>query len=342
MGTSGESSKITTSIDFKAAGKQHGYLVVPHSTNRSAWGAIEIPVSVISGGAGPTAFFTGANHGDEYEGPIALAKLIHDLEPDQVQGTVIIMPALNLPAFRAAQRLSPIDGMNMNRVFPGDRNGTVTSMIAHFVSTQILPLADVVVDIHAGGKTLDFMPSAIIHELDDDLHMQKTLAALNAFGAPIGLILRELDAVGMLDSTVEEMGSVFLSTELGGCGTVTPETIAFAQTGIRNILAHMGILDETPLSLEDRGLAPMRLMHTPDGSCFHSARDNGLYEPFKGLGDEVEEGDPLGQIHFIENPERQPLVHRATRSGMIVCKGVPGLVEKGDCLVVIGEDYRNT
>jgi len=63
------------------------------------------------------------------------------------------------------------------------------------------------------------------------------------------LILRELDAVGMLETTVEEMGSVFISTELGGCGTATPETVAFAETGIRNILAHMGILDEAPLSL---------------------------------------------------------------------------------------------
>ena len=329
MGTSGEISKISTSVDFKAVGTQHGHLVVPHSTNRSAWGSIEIPVSVIPGGTGPTAFFTGANHGDEYEGPIALAKLMHVLEPDQVQGTVIIMPVLNLPTFRAAQRLSPIDGMNINRVFLGDRNGTVTPMSAHFVSTQILPLADVVVDIHAGGKTLDFTPSAIIHELDDDLHVQKTLAALNAFGTPVALIFSELDAAGMLDTTVEEMGSVFISMELGGCGTATSETVAFAETGIRNILAHMGFIDEAPLSLEDRGLAPLRLMQTPDGPNFHSARGNGLYEPFKGLGDEVKEGDPLGQIHFIENSERQPL-------------GPCGQSFRNDCLVVIGEDYRNT
>lgn len=339
MGKSQQTSKISATVDFGGAGKQLGNLIVPHSSNRSAWGAIEIPVAVISNGDGPTVFFSGANHGDEYEGPIVLSKLMRSLEPDQVNGTVIVMPALNLPAFRAAQRLSPIDGMNMNRVFPGERDGTVTAMIAHFVSTQILPLADVVVDIHAGGKTLDFLPSAVVHELEDRTQRDQTMAALKAFGAPVGLVLRELDAAGMLDTTVENMGKVFLSTELGGGGTVTPETVALAETGVRNILAHFGVIDEKPQSREDRGLPPTRLMHTPDGSCYLSARDNGLYEPFKGLGEDVEKGEAMGQMHFIETPERDPLVHHAGRAGVILCKGVPGLVEKGDCLAVIAEDY---
>ena len=340
MGKSSETSKISTTVDFTARGKQLGHLTVPHSTNRSAWGAIEIPVAVISGDPGPTVFFTGANHGDEYEGPIALTKLARTLKADQVQGTVIIMPALNLPAFRAAQRLSPIDGANMNRAFPGQRDGTVTSMIAHFVSTKILPLSDVVVDIHAGGKTLNFVPSAVIHELDDKQQMAKTRAVLEAFGAPVGLILRELDSAGMLDTTVEDMGKVFLSTELGGGGTSSPETVALAEIGVRNILAHCGVLDEAPLGRTDRGLAPTRLMHTPDGLCFTSALDNGLYEPFKDLGENVEEGEALGQLHFIETPERDPVIHEAQRSGMILCKGVPGLVAKGDCLAVIAQDYE--
>ena len=339
MGDSPEKSKISATVDFQAKGKQVGHLVVPHSTNTSAWGTIEIPIAVIAGGKGPTAFFTGANHGDEYEGPIALSKMIRSLDADTLQGTAIIMPALNLPAFRTARRLSPIDEMHMNRAFPGKSDGTVTSMIAHFVSTHILPLADVVVDIHAGGKTLDFLPSAVIHELGDDELMSKTLAAQAAFGAPFGLVLRELDAAGMLDTTVEEMGKVFVSTELGGGGTATPETVSIAEIGINNILAHFGILDEKPIHREDRGLPATRLMHSPDEDCFTNARENGLFEPFRGLGDDVDKGEPLGQIHFIETPEREPMVHYAGRTGVILCKGVPGLVGKGDCLAVVAVDY---
>ncbi len=339
MGNSKKISKISSTVDFHAEGKQIGHLVVPHSTNTSAWGSIEIPIAVIGGGEGPIALFTGANHGDEYEGPIALSKLIRSIEPEQVRGRVIIMPVLNLPAFRASRRLSPIDGMNMNRAFPGKSDGTVTSMIAHFVSSQLLPMTDVVVDIHAGGKTLNFLPSAVIHELDDDEQMSKTLKAQEIFGAPYGLVLRELDAVGMLDTTVEEMGKIFVSTELGGGGTASPETVEIAEIGIRNILAHFEILDEKPVTRAERGLEPTRLLHSPDETSFISAKENGLYEPFKGLGEEVIKGEPLGQIHFVETPERDPVVHLAGRSGVILCKGVPGLVGKGDCLAVVGVDY---
>ncbi len=79
-----------------------------------------MPVTVIKHGEGPTALFTGANHGDEYEGPIALTKLRSAIDYIDVQGRIIMIPALNLPAFRAGKRTSPIDDGNMNRAFPGD------------------------------------------------------------------------------------------------------------------------------------------------------------------------------------------------------------------------------
>ena len=325
-------TRITATVGFEADGRQVGHLTVPHSRNTSAWGAIEVPVAVFKNGSGPTVFFTGANHGDEYEGPIALAKLITALDVAQVRGRVIVMPALNLPAFRDAARLSPIDGANMNRAFPGRYDGGVTSMIAHYVSTVILPLADVVVDIHSGGKTLDFVPAAIIHDLPDRVQMEKTLGALHAFGAPVGLVLTELDSEGMLDTTVENMGKVFLSTELGGGGTARVETVAIADRGVRNVLKHFGVLDGTP-----DVPAPVRLMETPDGA-FVSARDSGLYEPLKDLGDDVAAGEAIGRIHFIETPDRAPITHTAGISGTIICRGVPGLAAKGDCLAVVARD----
>lgn len=340
MSTPEEKTKVSCSVDLLGRGKQLGNMIVPHSTDTSAWGSIEIPIAVISGGDGPVVLFTAASHGDEYEGPIALSKLIHDLEPSQILGTVIIIPALNLPAFRATTRLSPIDGRNMNRAFPGAYDGTITPMIAHFLSTQIIPLCDVVVDIHSGGKTLKFLPCSVMHELINVTQMTQTLAALEAFGAPVGLVLTELDAAGMMDTTVEEMGKIFLSTEMGGGGSTTPETVRLTDRGVRNILAHFGLLEEAPVRREDVGETPTRLMHTPNGSCFTSALDNGLFEPFKALGDKVKKGEALGQIHYVEYPDRVPLVHYADHTGTVLCKGVPGLVAKGDCLVVIAEDYR--
>lgn len=329
-------TRITATVDFAATGRQVGHLSVPHSTDASAWGAIEVPIAVIANGSGPTVVFTGGNHGDEYEGPIALLKLIADLDPGEVSGRVIILPALNLPAVRAARRLSPIDGLNMNRIFPGHHDGTITSAIAHYITSEILPLADVVVDIHSGGKTLDFVPSAIIHNLPDPDHMAACMGALQAFAAPVGLILMELDSEGMLDTTVERLGKTFLSTELGGGGTARVETVAIADRGVRNVLKHFGVLAGEP-----DVPTPTRLMETPDGA-FVSARDSGLYEPLKELGDAVAKGEPIGRIHFIETPDREPLTHVAGVDGMVFCRGVPGLVAKGDCLAVIAQPYSDT
>jgi N-alpha-acetyl-L-2,4-diaminobutyrate deacetylase len=333
-------SRVTTRIDFEADGKRHDYLNVPHSRDDSAWGTVRVPITVVKNGAGPTLLFIGGNHGDEYEGPIALMKLARALEPADIAGRVVILPALNFPAVQAGTRLSPIDGRNMNRVFPGRRDGTVTEMIAHFVHQRVLPLADAVVDIHSGGRTLNFVPSAIMHLLPDQGLMRRTRDALLAFGAPNSLLLVELDNEGMLDTAVEDMGKVFLSTELGGGATVTTETLAIAETGVHNLLRHFGLIEGAPIRREDRGLAPTRLMHVPDGDCFVVAEEAGMYEVLVDLGAEVRAGDPVGQTHFIETPARAPRVYRAERPGTLVCRHVSGLARSGDCLAVIASDYR--
>jgi N-alpha-acetyl-L-2,4-diaminobutyrate deacetylase len=140
---------------------------VPHSTNSSGYGTVLIPVTVVKHGRGPTILVTGGVHGDEYEGPVTLSKLSRRLKPGMVRGRIVLVPALNLPAALAGTRLSPVDGLNLNRVFPGDPNGPITSMIAHYVSTVLIPMADIVVDLHSGGKSLEYLPTILMHELDD-------------------------------------------------------------------------------------------------------------------------------------------------------------------------------
>jgi predicted deacylase len=144
-------SRIRTDIDFTKDGKHQSYLRVPVSTNISAYGTVPIPITVVKRGKGPTVLITGGVHGDEYEGPIALSKLARRLTPTMAKGRVVLVPALNLPAVLAGTRLSPMDGLNLNRVFPGEPNGSITSMIAHYVSTVLIPMADILVDLHSGG-----------------------------------------------------------------------------------------------------------------------------------------------------------------------------------------------
>ncbi len=328
-----ERSRVTATIDLDAEGRQQGYLVVPHSRNESAWGSIRIPITVIARGAGPTILFTAGSHGDEYEGPIALMKLAARLRPEDVSGRVILLPTMNHPAVRAATRLSPIDGLNMNRVFPGRFGGTQTEMIAHYVYHQLVRRADVVVDLHSGGRTLDFVPSVVMHNLEDEELMVRTSAAIRAFGAPVALVLTELDNEGMLDTAVENAGKIFISTELGGAGTATTRTIAIAERGVDNLLRHFRVADGVPVA----GDSPSRLMQTPEGS-FIASNDEGIYEILADPGTEVRAGDPIGQVHAFEEAGRPPVIYRAPIDGLVYCRHVPGLIRRGDCVAVIATD----
>ncbi|MDH3389590.1 MAG: succinylglutamate desuccinylase/aspartoacylase family protein [Gammaproteobacteria bacterium] len=330
--------KVSSTVDFSADGKQHGHLSVPHSRNDSGWGAVHLPIVSIRNGNGPTMVLTGGNHGDEYEGPIALMKLSRALDAKDINGQVIIIPALNYPAVLAGCRVSPIDGVNMNRAFPGKRDGTVSSMIAHFVHQKILPLADAVLDIHSGGKTMMFSPFACYHRIPDAAVMEKAKKAVLAFAAPVSLELVELDAEGMIDTAVEDMGKIFIGCELGGGGTTTTGTVSIAETGIRNLLAHFEIISEQPRSLEERGLPATRLMHMPDSDCYVISDDDGIYEALVDLNSSINIDDAIGQVHFPEKPERPPVVYRAARAGSLIGRTHKALVESGDFLALIAAE----
>src|ERR1700744_2385816 len=126
-------STAFATVDYDKPGRQVGFIMIPHSPNDDAWGAPRIPVAVIANGKGPTVIIEGGNHGDEYEGPITITELIRDLDPGKGQGRLILLPAINAPAAMGAQRVSPIDGLNFNRPFPGDPHGSITQQIAAYL-----------------------------------------------------------------------------------------------------------------------------------------------------------------------------------------------------------------
>lgn len=322
-------SPVTSTVPFDQDGIHHGFLNLPHSRNDSAWGSIMIPITVVRNGRGPTALLSGANHGDEYEGPIALQNLCLSLNPTDITGRVIILPAMNYPAFRAGTRTSPIDDGNMNRSFPGDPRGGITEKIADYVLNTLARMADFVLDIHAGGKTLDFLPMTITHILEDKEQEAANVAAAQAFGAPYNLMLLELESAGQFDGAVEALGKIFLTTELGGGGTTTAQSIRIARTGVQNFLIHAGILSE-----ELVGSPPVNLT-MPDKDCFVLSEHAGLIEPMADLGSTVRVDQPVAQVWPLDRTGAKPVVYRARRDGLLSARHFPGLLQSGDCIAVI-------
>jgi len=323
-------SPISSTVDFEKDGVQHGFLKLPHSHDESAWGSIVIPITVAKNGEGPTILFTGANHGDEYEGPVALFDLSNKIKAEELSGRVIIVPGMNYPAFQAGKRTSPIDGGNMNRVFPGNPEGTFTEKIADYFHRTLLPLADYVLDFHSGGKTLDFLPFCCAHVLDDKGQQDRCIDAMKAFNAPYSVMLLEIDAVNMYDTAAEKMGKVFISTELAGGGSTTAYTVGIAKKGIRNILRHAGI---TKGELE---VGETMNLDMPDQRCYIFCETPGLVEHCVDLGDEVKTGQLVAKVHNIERTGADPEEYYAGIDGIYTGRHFPGLVVNGDFLGVIG------
>jgi predicted deacylase len=277
-----------------------------------------------------------ANHGDEYEGQIALCRLIRELEPSEIQGRVIVLPAANLPAALDSARVSPIDQGNLNRSFPGDSDGTVTAQIAYYIDSVLFPLADHFHDFHAGGSSLDYLPFASLFWSANDELNARSLAALKAFGAPQSLIWMTSRDVRYSSPAAMARGVVALGGEFGGGGEVSIDGIALIERGLRNTLAHLGVSE--PAAGHDPA-SPTRLIQVPGRDYFVYAPEPGLFEPAVRLGDRVEAGQRAGQVHFVDNPARPPVPCHFKAGGMVICKRHFGRVERGDCVFHLAIDH---
>jgi len=330
-------SPLVAEVDFEREGAQYGFVRLFHSVHRSAYGYIPIPIVVLKNGAGPTALFISGTHGDEYEGQVALCNLARSLTPGMIQGRVILLPAANLPAAVAGTRTSPVDEGNLNRLFPGDPLGSPTQQIAHYIETELVARADMVVDLHSGGSSLHYVPSVLMMQDDEDPVRQAALmAALRAFASPVSYIGRASPGQGAVRTTsgaALRQGKLALGSELGGSGTLSAAGLQVAERGLRNVLAHMGIL---PAGEARPGVT--RILDVAGPDYFVYAPGTGLYEPLVEPGDSVAAGQPAARLHTPETPWAAVETVRFERAGFVLCKRVPARTVRGDCLFHLGTD----
>jgi hypothetical protein len=329
-------TRIWTPVDFTADGKQSDCLRLPHSTDLSAYGWIPIPVVCIKNGAGPTALLIAGNHGDEYEGQVALSNLARETRADQVSGRLIIVPALNFPAVEAGQRVSPLDDGNLNRMFPGDPLGSPTEMIADYVCRELIPMADLVVDLHSGGRSLDYVASALVRPGRDAEEDARLVRLLRVFGAPISFISDGTGGGGMttLAAAAEATGALVLTTELGGGATLSLSGLSLAASGLRRLLKDLRIMSD----IDVEAASPTRMMTVSGHDAFVYAHEKGVFEPAAEVGEEVAKDQIAGRIHFPDRPTREPETLLFGSSGLVACRRVPSLTRRGDCLFKVMRD----
>lgn len=331
-------SPIRCDVDFNRSGKQLGHLFIPYSHNLGGWANLMIPIGVIANGTGPTALVLAGNHGDEYPGQVAVMKLMRELRESDVHGRLILIPTLTMPAAKAGTRLSPLDGKNFNRCFPGNPSGTVSEILAHYLSTILFPMSDIVIDIHTGGRSVDFYPCAHMHLVPEGPQRQAMLAATELWNSDFCFLYADIAGTGLLPVEAEKQGKIVITSEMGGSENVTASVHKLTQSGLRNVLTHFQILRGEVITRAALGLPPTRWVQSLSWSDYRFAPESGVYENVVPLGESVNAGQSVGRIHFLERPDRDPLEVVALTDGILIATRGPSLVGQGDCVACIAHE----
>ena len=311
-----------------------GRLELPRSNNTSGWSHLFVPIVSIRGSSeGPTAVVIGGVHGDEPEGQIAALRLARETQPDDVTGRLIVVPCASPDASRAYTRLWP-NGVNFNRSFPGDPDGPADQQLAHFFSTVLFPLADVVVDMHSGGRSGLCPPWSEMHWVDDPVQRRAMVDAMLAWGTEHHFVYIDIAGTGLLVGEAERQGKLVVSTELGGGGHVTAATHRVAQSGLANVLRHVGVLRGEATTRDVPGI----IGRATDVENYLLAPESGLWETFVDVGERVVIGQPVGQIHFLERPDREPAVVHARNDGIVFVVRAIATTDQGDNVAVIARE----
>ncbi len=327
-------SPIRCDVDFSKPGKQLGHLFIPYSHNLGGWANLMVPICTIANGTGPTALVLAGNHGDEYPGQVAVMKLLRELKAEDVAGRLILIPTLTMPGAKAATRLSPLDGKNFNRSFPGNPTGTVSEILAHYLTKVLFPLADLVIDIHTGGRSVDFVPCAHMHLVPAGPQRQAMLAGTEAWNSEFCFLYADIAGTGLLPVEAENQGKIVVTTEMGGSENVTAQVHHLTQSGLRNVLTHSGVLKGVVVPRP----APARWVQALHVDDYRFAPESGVYENVVPLGDAVSAGQTVGRIHFLERPDREPLDVKALSAGILIATRAPSIVGQGDCVACIAHE----
>ena len=333
-------SRIFHDFDFDKPGKHIDYLRVPQSRDGGAWSTIEIPIAVVNGGKGPAVLFTGGVHGDEYEGQIAISRLARRLDPQSVQGKIIMLPAVDLPAALAGRSMCPIDGRDFNRCMPGDARGSFCQMLAHYIDSVIMPQIEISVDVHSAGNSMEAALCSIMHWVDDPLVIERTQALAENFAAPFNVVFWGVDETATVAAAAERRGALSISTEIGGYGRVRPDAVRIAERGLDNVLKWAGVIEGNPDTAQPGG-GRTRQMKVRDQRSYLFAPSDGLFEPRFMPEQEIRAGELAGYLHFVEEWAREPQPIEFPIDGYIWMAPGSGRVRKGDVMAVIMQDFAS-
>ncbi|MFQ5694409.1 MAG: M14 family metallopeptidase [Terriglobia bacterium] len=338
-GTTAQERVFTVGTISASAGERvSGFLAVPDGVDAGT----EIPITVVHGARpGPVLALIAGTHGYEYAPIIALQRVRPRLDPQQLAGTVILVHVANMPSFLARTiYYSPVDGKNLNRVYPGRADGTVSERIAHAITQEVIERADYVVDLHCGDGNEALRPYTYWMKTGDPRLDEGSRQLALAFG--LDHIVIDSDrpsdpqASVYTSNTALTRGKPGITTETGQLGQTSEEWVGLAERGVWNLLRHLEMMPGEPgppTAGPERAehvvwLDKYEVIRSPDTGTFHAAVKPGytvakgsllgtltdffgnklaeVRAPFAGLVNyvvatpPVRQGEPLAMVSHIQ------------------------------------------
>jgi predicted deacylase len=286
---------------------------------------IRMPVVVLNGAQdGPTVAVSAGIHGAEYPGIEAAIRLSRTLDPAELRGAAVIVPVVSLAAFqRRAIYVNPLDGINPNRVCPGNPTGTITEMMAALLFQHVIAQAEYYVDLHGGDLIEALVPFTLYYKTGNEGVDRKSRALAEAYGIPT--IVGTTALRGGTYGAAAAMGKAAILTEAGGQGLLDEESTTIHVRGVQNVLRSLGVLPGAP--------APAQPVYY-DRFVWLAAEQECVYYPKVRVGQEVREGDLLAEFRDLFGERIGEL--RSPASGPVLFLVTSPAINKNDPLMAIG------
>jgi predicted deacylase len=269
-------------ISVKKGSKTVRTIEVAEHADKSA---VALPLFIVRGvEKGPTVLINAAVHGNELNGVEIVRKAVSRIDPEKLRGTLLGVPIVNILAYKAGFRWDPLDPKDMNRIFPGDRNGSLTEQTAYYFFNKIAKHADYIIDFHSAEYPEVFLPHARVRWKD---RSGKSMALINAFGTEI--VWEKKGPEGMLQVNTIKRKIPTITIEIGAGANVDRRGISLGVRGVFNVLRTLEML---------RGKAKIpdyQILIKKKRSWFRSPI-GGIFESNLSLGDVVNKGADIGRI----------------------------------------------
>jgi uncharacterized protein len=291
-----------------------------------AW---EFPAFVVRGAApGPTLAVTAGIHAAEYPPIEAATRVARELDPARLRGTVIVVPLVNLPGFFVRSiYVNPVDGRNLNRAFPGSPDGAASARVARFLLEQVIEGCDAYLDLHCGDMIEALVPFAGYHVTGREDVDGCSRAMSEVFGIEHVIASRSADVPGTAYANAALRGVPAVLAEIGQQGVYEQESVERLASGVRAVMAHLGMLPrvQPPAPGPRRELARFSWLF---------AEENGTYHPSIAAGDDVVEGQVVGEVRDLFGERLREL--RAPATGTVLFLVTSLAINAGDPLFGIG------